>query len=65
MLTKSQGSIAKSLFIARPAVLLGTRVILDQAACKTWFDKVYDAMQRLKIKNTDVNEFCDVAGVPD
>lgn len=64
-LTKLQRNVARSLLIARPGTLPGTRVILDDQSRKDWYDKVTSAMQSNRVKDADIGEFCDVAGVPD
>lgn len=64
-LTKTQRNAARSLFICRPRVLEGTRVIPDDKARKEWYDKVNDVMTSCNVKPVDVERFCDIAGVPD
>lgn len=64
-LTRIQRNVARSLFIARPEVIPGTRAILDEKSKKTWYDKVAAAMKTSKVKDADVNAFCDTAGVAD
>lgn len=64
-LTKIQRKVAASLFIVRPAVIPGSRVIVDDGERKRWYDKVVNAMKANKVKDKDITEFCDIAGVPD
>lgn len=65
-LTKIQRKVAASLFIARPAVIAGTRCIPDDADRTAWYEKVTAAMKRHKVvKSADCGEFCDIAGVAD
>lgn len=62
-LTDKQRSHAKYLRATRPPVLIGTRVVIDDALRRAWYVQVEEAMALLKVTNTDA--FCDVAGVPD
>jgi hypothetical protein len=64
-LTAEQIAAAQGLLENRPPVLPGTRVILDDAARKQWYDNVTATMERLGLDQDDVNQFCDLAGVPD
>lgn len=64
-LTRIQRALAKSLFIARPGVLPGTRVIPGTKKREAWYAKVREAMIREKVPDACVREFCDIAGVPD
>lgn len=64
-LNATQRAAAEGLLNRRPAVVAGTRVIIDEAAKKVWFDEVAATMQRLDMPAKLVEPFCDVAGVPD
>lgn len=65
-LTKQQASAASRLFQSRPAVIPGTRAIVDESAQRTWFAEVTAAMKACGIKSpAQVNAFCDLAGVAD
>ena len=66
VLTKQQIAAAHTLFTQRPAVIPGTRAIIDEAAQRGWFADVTASMVAHGIKSTaEVNAFCDVAGVAD
>ena len=56
---------AEGLLNRRPAVVAGTRVIIDEAAKKVWFDEVAAKMAELNLPAQHVGPFCDLAGVPD
>jgi hypothetical protein len=66
MLNPTQTLAAAELLSIRPAVIPGTRAIIDRQACEQWFDNVVAVMRRLDVtKPAAVNAFCDLAGVPD
>lgn len=64
-LTSAHRLAARSLRLQRPPVLTGTRVIVDDAQRKAWYEQVTKTMQKLAIPGKQVNAFCDLAGVPD
>lgn len=66
-LTKAQREAALALLAKRPAVLPGTRAILDRDAQRSWHDEVYQEMQRNGVVGSQdlTHVFCDVAGVAD
>ena len=65
-LTQQQIAEAKRLLEQRPPVLTGTRVVPDATQRSAWYTLVTSTMQMLKITNgRAVNQFCDLAGVPD
>ena len=64
-LTASQRAVASALFINRPETLPGTRVVIDDDARRAWYATVSDAMKRERIPYGCVDEFCNIAGVPD
>lgn len=66
VLTKQQAIAASHLFQSRPAVIPGTRAIIDESAQRAWFAEVTDAMKARGITSpAQVNAFCDLAGVAD
>jgi hypothetical protein len=66
MLTATQTLVAADLLSKRPAVLPGTRVILNDNERTRYYDEVTKAMQHHGVKTPQaVNTFCDLAGVPD
>jgi hypothetical protein len=66
MLTATQTLVAADLLSKRPAVLPGTRVILNDNERTRYYDEVNKAMKHHGIKDSVAcNEFCDLAGVPD
>ena len=65
-LTKQQAKAASALFQARPAVIPGTRAIIDAEKQRVWFAQVNNALAEHGITSPrDINAFCDLAGVPD
>lgn len=64
-LTATQRAAADALLHRRPAVVAGTRVIIDETAKKVWFDEVAAKMAELNLPAQYVGPFCDLAGVPD
>lgn len=65
-LTKRQAAAASRLFQSRPAVIPGTRAILDETAQRAWHADVTAAIKEHGITSPDnVNAFCDLAGVAD
>lgn len=65
MLTPQQIQAAAELLGSRPAVLPGTRAILNDGERAAWHNKVCDEMTRVKVPDLAVSEFCDLAGVAD
>ena len=66
MLTADQAKAANELFTRRPPVLPGTRAIYNTELREAFYATVTRTMVELKITNqTDVNEFCNLAGIPD
>jgi hypothetical protein len=64
-LSHKQRKAAEALLAIRPAVLPGTRAIIDEAKEKEWYDKVTTKVLRLGLSPEQVAAFCDIAGVPD
>lgn len=64
-LTKQQIYAASQLFQRRPVVIPGTRAIVDQVAQRRWHADVTDTMRALGVDRSQVNTFCDLAGVAD
>lgn len=64
-LTKQQAEAADVLLQKRPPVIPGTRAIVDAKAQRTWFDEVTATMTAVGIERSQVNAFCDLAGVAD
>lgn len=60
-----QLAAAEGCLNRRPAVLAGTRIVVDDEKRKVWFDDVAETMKRLALTQDLVGYFCDVAGVPD
>lgn len=66
MLTPTQTLAAAELLSIRPPVLTGTRVIIKDADREWYYKRVTEVMTAKGVKDeTAVNEFCDIAGVPD
>ncbi len=65
-LTDQQTQLAQELLTTRPAVIPGTRAIIDDGQRKAWFDDVVAAMKDNGITDdAAIATFCDLAGVPD
>ena len=64
-LTKQQAAAAAALFQKRPQVIHGTRAIIDESKQRAWFDEVTATMTAVGIDRSQVNAFCDLAGVAD
>ena len=64
-LTKQQIAAATALLSKRPAVIPGTRAIIDRTAQVAWFNEVTETMHKLGVDHARVNAFCDLAGVAD
>lgn len=65
-LSEKQRAKARELFAGRPATIPGTRIIANDEERRQWYARVFDAMEAEGIKRlVEVNEFCDIAGVPD
>lgn len=58
-------TMALELLGIRPAVLPGTRAILSETEAKRWFTLVSNATRELKLTDSQIAAFCDLAGVPD
>ncbi len=65
MLTDAQRAAAESLLANRPAVIPGTRVIVNVMEKDRWYTSVTDTIREIRLPMDRVNEFCDVAGVAD
>lgn len=65
MLTNKQKQLAQALLARRPAVVPGTRVIVNDAKRTIWYDAVTETMKHSGITGDDIAEFCDLAGVAD
>ena len=65
-LSAEERKAAEQLKAVRPAVVQGTRAIINRADAEDWFKKVTQKMRDLGFKDQiKVNAFCDLAGVPD
>jgi hypothetical protein len=66
MLNATQTLAAAELLKNRPAVIEGTRVIVNDGQRARYYSEVEKVMRSVGIKDqAAVNEFCDLAGVPD
>ena len=65
MLNDTQRAAAAALLAKRPAVVPGTRAIIDAAEKDRWYTEVTDKIRELRLPMTEVNEFCNEAGVAD
>lgn len=66
MLTETQVKAAQEMRTLRPAVIPGTNVIPDDAQRRAWYKQVTATMERVGISglSRDIEEFCNIAGVP-
>lgn len=66
-LSAQEREVAQQLKQARPEVIPGTRVILDDIERKAWYDEVVRQMDALGVSRNGrkIQAFCDLAGVPD
>jgi hypothetical protein len=66
MLTPTQTLAAADLLKQRPAVIPGTRAIINDEARWQFYTRVSDVMEALNVEGQEaVNEFCDLAGIAD
>lgn len=66
-LTTEQTEAARKLLAARPAVLPGTRAIINDRARVAWYKQVTAEGMRLDVFKSPetIAAFCDAAGVAD
>jgi hypothetical protein len=65
-LTTNQREFAMMLLAERPPTLPGTRVIPDDKARSEYYSKANQVMTKFGIRSLDdVNEFCNLCGIPD
>lgn len=66
MLTQRQRNAASMLRTIRPPTIPGTNAVIDRKLCDAWYDEVNAAMLEHRVVGSEaINEFCNVAGVPD
>lgn len=64
-LTDIQVRVALIVLAERPPVIPDTCVIINEVQKVVWYNQVGDAMKMVGIKTREqVNEFCNLAGVP-
>lgn len=64
-LTREQIIAADKLRSARPPVIEGTCVVMDDKMRSAWYAEVLSEMDRTGVVVGQTREFCDRAGVPD
>lgn len=65
LLTEEHMTKARELARVRPAVLPGTRAILDPKQQEAWHKQVTEAIEGFGLTVGQMHEFCNIAGVAD